>query len=566
MTLFSSGRYNSAIADSQLQNSQQLSTATANATESDLPGGQNPTVTALSPLSGAYNLAHDAPYTVTSIDNTDPAFHRIETKTFPGPPGGLTANSLVWTGFLRQAGRTIIVQLPKSATVTNLSIQFYQDTSMGILYPKNVTFSLSTDGNTWYAAGVATSTGSPNDSGKLIQTYQIAINQVAAQYVRVQFPVDVWSLARNLRVLGSPLLTPSTMQLPLAAQTANDLGYLLPSQQTTAGVHNMLLVYSGDYGAQGIWTTKQFLPMVAYTSPDGQIDGKMFDSFLFLPYGSLLKTASLWQGYLNNLFASGQQLSALNQTVAQLAPKLQSMGIQEPSVNVVLTIPYPNSSITNFGALPGITNSLSFSAAQVGKYTADANRKAAIEWYVQALLARWSQAHFTHLHLAGLYWDSESVNYTAPLELDLIHQGVQLAHNAGLKMFWIPSFEAPGLILWQDLGFDDVMVQSNYIETPTLPVSRVTETANEAYRDGLGIEVELSQNTLTSQSQRNRYFDQLVADNVAGAEGDVLHSFYDGSQVLTQAAYSSDPSIRDMYVQTYDFLIGQFTNRSYIGQ
>lgn len=531
---------------------------------SDLPGGQNPGASGLPPLNGSYNLANNASYVIGSQDRTDPAFHEIETKAYPGPVHGLTQNSLIWTGFLRQSGRSITVKLNQPGAVTAISVQFYQDTSMGILFPSKVQFEVSPDGNSWYAAGTADSLESPYDQGKLIQTYQIGVNQVEAAYIRIVFPVDVWVLVRDLRVEGSPLLTPTTTHLPYATNGTEAAGYLIPSQATTAGVHNMLLVYSGANGAAGTWTPADFTPMVAYTTLSGQVSGRMFDSFLFLPYGSSLTTVNGWESYMNNLFAPGEQLSALNQTVATLEPQLQQLGISEPTVNVVLSIPYPNDSITNFGALPGTSNSLTFSASQVGTNTAYADRSAAIEWYVQALLARFAQAGFTHLKLVGLYWDSESIVYTAPLEANLIQTAVQLTHEAGLKLFWIPTFDASGLLNWKQFGFDDVTVQSNFIETPSLPISRVTEAASTAYQNGLGMEVEASEDVLTSQSQRDRYYNQLVADHLAGAEGNVLHTFYDASQVLTQAAQSTDPNIRNLYVETYDFLIGQFTNNSYI--
>ncbi len=516
----------------------------------------------VAPLDQSFPLSTSSTYVVSSADPSDPLFHKIETKLYPGPPGGIVANSLTWTGFLRQSGRTITVDLGQSQSITKVSIQFYQFTGDGILFPSSVHFAVSQNGKGWYDAGTVHTAVPLYQSGKLIQSYRVTMNPISARYVRVTFPVDVWVLARNLQVYGSPWLTPSLQRLPPLSNTTNQQGFLAPGSPTAEGIHNMLLVYSGAYGKEGTWTTKQFAPMVSYQSQTGQVQGRMFDSFLFLPYGVSLATSHGWSSYLQNLFAKGQQLSALNETVAQAYAPLKSIGYNAPTVNVVLSIPYPNDSVKNFGSIPGIQN-MSFSSSNVGAQGAYLNRQAAVDWYVQELLAKWNEAHFTHLKLVGLYWDSESVQYTAPQEADLIYHASLLANKNHLQLFWIPTFDASGLVSWNELGFTAPIIQSNYFETPTLSVARVEEAAKEAFTYGMGMEVEMGPSVLTNETQRVRYYNQLVADYNTGVEDGAVHAFYDGSQVLTQAANSQNPGVRQLYIETYDFLIKQFSNSTY---
>jgi len=520
-------------------------------------------VTPSFPLNTTFNLAQNSTVTTSSVDPTDPLFHAAEIKAYPGPKGGIVANSMTWTGFLRQAGRVITVKLNQPAQLSSISLQFMAFTPDSILFPSYVNFEVSQDGQHWYEAGKVRSTISPYYGGKLLQTYSISLNQTAAQYVRIQFPVDVWALARNLRIIGSPWQRQSLTQLPAVTANGGIQGYLPPKSASAGGASNMLLVYSGANGAEGTWTPKQFLPMVAYVSQSGQIEGKMFDSFLFLPYGSLLKTAGSWNQYLTSLFAPNEQLSALNQTVANAAAGFKQIGVTEPTVNVVLTIPYPNPGITNFGTLPNGSQNLSFKSSAVGDMTAYQNRLAAVTWYVQTLLAKWQAAHFTNLKLTGLYWDSEAVNYSTPYETNLIQNAVSLAHGAHLPLIWIPTFGAPGMISWNELGFDSVFIQSNYYEQPSLPVSRVTEASSIAMQNGLGMEVELGPQILQSTTYQNRYFNQLTADYLSGVEAQSAHAFYAGSQVLYDAAYSTNPAVRSIYTDTYDFILGQFTYTTY---
>jgi hypothetical protein len=88
--------------------------------------------------------------------------------------------------------------------------------------------------------------------------------------------------------------------------------------------------------------------------------------------------------------------------------------------------------------------------------------------------------------------------------------------------------------------------------------------ANEAFQLNLGIELEMGNGILTSQTARDRYYNELVAAFNSNAEGNTVHAVYAGSKLLVQAAQSTDPAVRNIYIETYDFLIGQFTNSSYI--
>ncbi len=518
----------------------------------------------IGPIATPFDVAAQGNYTI-SADLPDPTFHKLETKSYPGPAnGGILSNDpTAWTGFLRQSGRTMIVNLNQPSTVTGISINFLEDTSRGIIFPTSVHFSLSTDGIHWMNAGVVTNTQLPEVGGPQQKTYSVTVPRVTASFIRVSFPVDVWVMAQNLQVTGSPFIQPSLVNLPAVSQNNNIAGFLGVNTPQAAGIQNMLLIYSGAYGALGTWKESDFLPNVAYVSPSGQVQGKMFDTFLFLPYGNLLGSALGWQNYLKNLFAPEEQLSALNQTVADLQPTFSSLGISEPTVNVVLAIPYPNSSVTNFGGIPGYSSSLSFSTQNTSVTSAYGNRQAAISWYVNQLLADFQQANFTHLRLAGLYWDSESVNYSIPHEADLVQSTANLVHSDNLKFYWIPSFDAPGLVAWQDFGFDGAIEQANYIGNPKLGITRVTQAADQAQEFGLGMEVELYQKMLTKPLYQTRYFNELVELYKQGAESGVVHAFYAGSKITSDLANSTNPSLRQLYVDTYDFLIGMFTYQQF---
>lgn len=471
------------------------------------------------------NVAPEGVYTVSPTGLPDPQFSMLETSRYPGPTGGLVADSSVWKGFLRQMGRTITVTLPAGTPIARIAIQFLQNPSRGILFPSAVQFELSDNGWTWYEAGNVPSAIPLSDAGARIQSFAVSVNRVLARYVRIQFPVDVWVLARQLVILCAPGQPPSSTQLPLVGPPPVMEDPLRAGSPQAGGIHNMLLVYSGGHGAEGTWTTRTFLPMIRYMPTPGHGTQTMFDGFLFLPYGSSLSSLSAWWTYLNTLFTTGQQLAALNQAVEQGGAS------RFATVKVIVALPY-----------------LSKPAELLQ------NRRMAR--YVRALLAKWKAAHFSHLQLVGLYWDHEAVSYAVPDELAAIQTAATVAHQADLHLFWIPSFDAPGVVNWRALGFDAVILQPHYYPSVTLPVSRVTDAANEADQLGLGVEVELGFGVLTSASDRVRYAQELQTAVLSGAGSTVLHAWYDASQVLTDAAYSLSPQVRAVYQETYAFLSG----------
>jgi hypothetical protein len=72
--------------------------------------------------------------------------------------------------------------------------------------------------------------------------------------------------------------------------------------------------------------------MLGYTSLTGSApSARMFDTMLFLPYGSVADTQSGWQAYLNDLFAPNQQLSALDAAVGQMNQEISTPATRRKS-------------------------------------------------------------------------------------------------------------------------------------------------------------------------------------------------------------------------------------------
>ncbi|KUO94897.1 DUF4855 domain-containing protein [Ferroacidibacillus organovorans] len=511
-----------------------------------LPGAQD-SATGAAPL---VNFAHVGSVSWTSNGPADAQFQKLEKRY----DAKLLGNPH-WHGFLNQEGRTITVNLYYLHTINGLSIQMEQDPKAGIFYPSHVDFEVNLYGK-WYMLGSVPTKIPQSASGNSTQWFAVQTHDLQASEFRIVFPVTNWVFTRNLGIWGSDFSVPTSQSLPNLPQVPKPFTQMMTIfDPRSAGIRNMMLAYSGSYGQMGTWTAKDFLPVTSYLLQNGQIGGRLFDTVLFLPY-TLAQNQQAWLSYLNNLFAQNEQLSALNQAMAKTDQGMNKFGYNPyPKEKVVIALPYPSYHSGAWGLLGGQILSFKPTASDPGSV---ASRLTAIQWYLNTFLAKWKQAGFSNLSLAGFYLNDETVHYTFPGEVSLIQGTSQMVHKAGYPLFWIPFYDAGGIEDWQSLGINAAWIQPNYaIQGKAAPAGRVANTVQLAKDNGMGVELELPTAALISPLYRNLYLSSLHQFQQAGATGSVSHAMYAGSKVLTQAAYSTNPAVRALYDQTYAFLANQ---------
>lgn len=298
-----------------------------------------------------------------------------------------------------------------------------------------------------------------------------------------------------------------------------------------------------------------------HLGPPGGQRQPLFDGVLFVNYGIAGSELS-WSNYIQNLFTSGIQLSALNQAVAQAGTAPEK---------VVINIPGLDGNPTAFGSLtPGGPN-LDMNPGIVGQTVAYQNKLLAIQWYINTVMADWKQAGYTHLQLEGFYWSPESVNITLEYKHAIIEQTAAMVHADHLLFYWIPFYGGTGIPDWRQLGFDDVMVQAGVAFNFSInPLSRFTSVSQLAETQGLGVEMELYWNALSvtnlplAQHAQDRWFDYLTAGNVFGWEGKGLVSYYDSSKNFTQAAENPDPLYHQIYTTTTSYIANDWRRTSFV--
>ncbi|MDD2554363.1 MAG: DUF4855 domain-containing protein, partial [Desulfotomaculaceae bacterium] len=475
-----------------------------------------------------------------------------EDKGYPGPEEGLISRDKTWTGFYRQQGRDILVDLKKVAHVTKISLEFMQEADSGIYLPLFMNCSLSADGRDWYHLGQVGHSISPADPAVQIKDFTLTFPPVTARYVKLSFPVDVFVFARSLSIKGTADLPqrPEILAHAEHSKRSADTYLQIPD------IKNILLAYTGSHGEPGTWTYQDFLPMLVYVDKNYSIEGKMFDTMLFLHYPDLACTKEEWNAYAEDLFAPGTQLSALEDTMA----RLNKIPDYQGKVNVILTIPYPDGQQVNFGILESGGSPLCFSEKKFGKDKAAGDRLLAVQWFYNNLKSKWEQAGFKYLNLAGIYWYNENMDPTAPGDIELVQNTARLVRSDNLKFFWIPFFGARGYDVWRTYGFSHAFLQPNYYAGNVPPDERMENAAQLAKRYNLGLEIECDDGILYDNSEYyNLFYKQLAIAKQLNLDQEVSFAYYAGSKTLVRAWRSENQKIRSIYDDIYKWLNGTYS-------
>ncbi len=518
------------------------------------------------------DLALGKPYTVTS-PIVDPQLTAVQ-QNWPDSGYQLTNGNLAtaglnhgWVGYLSQDSRTITVNLGQVDTIRSLSARFLQAARWGIYGPERVLFDVSANGQKWQRVADVTNPtpqDSPTVATEVVSTGRL---HVAAQYVRIQFPVDTWTFVSQLDAVGVPGVAAGTARAEgNNAGISPNMGYA--GYDHSGGAHHILLTYLLEPAKLNpavypwVLTPSQWLPQIAYLNSSGQIQNWYFKTILALPGGYPLTSQSSWQLWLDDLFNQGTwnnpaqstQLPALNRTVGQVKQALHDPSYRE---NVILAVPYPNAAISNWGTLGG----------QTMNFATTTDRIAAVQWFIQQAMQDWNASHFTNLHLAGFYWYNESVNLAVAGEKTLIKTTAETVHALGRRFYWIPYFEAPGYKLWRQLGFNLAMMQPNFaFQSLTNPI-RLTEAAQLAQHYGMGLEMEFPYSVLNPASSSvlsgtNRYLLYQDAALAYGYAKGVPLAWYQNTQNLL----SDYQGHRYVYDLVYQFLQGKYTPEAYVDQ
>lgn len=146
-------------------------------------------------------------YTVTALEPVA-SYEEIATRDYPDPGNtkltdGKFAEEVKFddpgfVGYLRQAGRDIVIDLGREANISEIKVRLFNDPDVGIYHPRSASVSFSDDGKLWSTPIVK----------NLQETLEAEVTTVTfkteaiGRYVKVYFPVDVWVFTDEITVSG----------------------------------------------------------------------------------------------------------------------------------------------------------------------------------------------------------------------------------------------------------------------------------------------------------------------------------------------------------------------------
>ncbi len=478
----------------------------------------------------------------------DTAFQQMEKKNNPGPKEGLLSQDDTWTGFLRQQGRDVLIDLRKIQSIKSVSLEFLQEPSWGVWAPEYLKAELSQDGVYWQHLGYVRSGFSDRQEG----TAELALtfSPINTRYIKLSFPVDVWVFARSLTVQGvEPAKNPS------ALASSETITNRQPNHSMGNYGQDILLIYSGENNNTQNFKKSDFTPLVSYQERTGRIIGPMFDTLLFLPYYGMPTTKTNWSLYIEDLFSPEKQLDALNKAV-DWVNKYSNLNIRG---KVILSIPYPDTNQQEFGIVVANGENLNFSEASVGVNHATQNRISAVEWFYNTITEKWKNAHFDNLDLVGIYWYGESIEKNLG-EKELVISTARIVRNDNLEFIWIPFYGTKGYENWSSYGFTQVYLQPNYFSRNKPPEDRMDKAAELTKKFNMNIEIELDEAVFTDELYYDLFYNQLRKGQQLGFDKMKSNAYYAGhlKRTLLKSARSHDVKIRAIYDDIYHWINGTY--------
>ena len=251
---------------------------------------------------------------------------------------------------------------------------------------------------------------------------------------------------------------------------------------------------------------------------------------------------------MDRVFEKDIQLDGLEAAVEQVSGDLKDPG---KKVNVYLTLPFPDPQSKDFGDFNG--------DGTVKNLESLDTRKALIRWYVDTMTARFEQQKYKHLRLSGFYWLQKDLDMTVAGEQESVKYASEYLRQRGMRLGWTPWFGARERGNGQRLGFDFSAIQPDHYSDENSTMARVEETADIAYANEAGVEVEFDQRMIDLPRYRQAFYNYLITGVKKQFMNAALIAYYQDIYALYDLYHSEFPAAKQMYTDIYKFAKGKFT-------
>lgn len=484
-----------------------------------------------------------------------------------------------WAHFYRGMGRSLTVDLEGEFAVSGFEAGFIHDKNMGIYCPECVGFELSENGIDFYRVAGAEAPYPASFSMQTRAVYSQTLDRaIRARYARFVFGVEVNVFCDEIRVFGRACVgnEASLCGTPVSETNKNSFA----DRDSLGGVHDIPLLYYG-YWPEDERVAKlrksDFIPYIAYIDRNGRPTDTMFDAVMLLtvqgrcPSGGSLgyhgtpSKLSDWEYIIEELFADGQNLKALDEAVAEVKSALSLDKAYK--YKVYLTAPVPKVSSEPFGDLngDGIEEKLLTDDDCIEAYSA----------FVDIVTRRFESEHFENIVIDGWFWNNESLSRAArDNEEYFATRCVENLHERGYKCVHIPYFQAGGSEKAENVGFDCTTMQPGLSFQSVLakdPQAMMLDFTALCKKYGFGVELEVHHGVKNPETRErySRLFDEyMLACMRNGMMTETVHTYYQaaGPGVFYSCAVSKEDSMRALYEKLYKFIKGTLTEADFVSE
>lgn len=529
-------------------------------------------IPAFSAAASETNLVAGLPYTVTTGVGIEYSYMLQGTESDPseglltdGKRASTTSFSdPAWHKFYRGLSRTVEFALPETKAVTGFSVSLVQSNGAGLALSPSYDLYVSENGTDWMKAGTYDATGMQKDTGTYHRLMRVDLKErFKANYVRLTFRISVNSFLDEIEVYGTDIDGTEAAFVKTEEPTyPNDYNMGLDGCRDTVLLY---CGYPGEYDVSYVQNTaEEMLYYVGYVDKDGNVTDTFFDSFQFAPLrgatpsggnlnqsGGTQTVKSDWEYYLDSVFDAEYNCGAIEQAMEQVKT---ATGKTDAAVSMVLTIPFPTVGNKPFGDINGDGKD---------EYCRNTEEQLAIyEWFFDQVEQRLAQRNYKNIRLGGYYWEQEGLSMIAD-EHALIKAVAERIHARGAKFFWIPFLYGNGFDMLDDLGFDSAVMQPNYAFYDYIDERFLAELDVELRKYGLGMEIEIHWDALTSSDYLSRYYGYLNGGSTLGYMH-AANAYYQNSNPGTfyHMAKSNSAKLRSAYDDTYAYVKGTYTPRT----
>lgn len=463
-----------------------------------------------------------------------------------------------WFHLNRGGGRVITFKLPYICAVSGFSVSALRNDAFGIRTPRYLKVRVSTDGENFQTVYDNPDTRSWRDLRvhKSVGEFE----PVKARYVQIVVEVLQHVYLDEIEILGctdaSNAADVIPNDIPLWNEYPGPVEYHAYPDADVVGAENITLSYNfcSAESEKCLKTEEDYLPLIAYLDKEGNIVDTFMDGVLYLPDVTFdhdpkgACCAEGWKNYVNSIYLPNRNLDALNKTVKKVK---DALNLPDHKVSIYYPLLYTFTAPEVFGELDGET--IIFDSFEA--------RKKAVRWLVDSYIARHDESVYDNTELKGFYWFEEALNPTDRYEEETIRYICEYIHSKGYKCFWIPYYCAEGYENWKRYGFDTACMQPNYAFDGDIPKTRLYDTAREAKRVGMCVELEVwkiqedENGNIDNPGNIEKFIDYLEV----GAETGYMNTvkmYYHGSQIsecISNGWKSKNARYREMYDMCYKF-------------